>query len=251
MKAFHLLLFVTALLLNTQVLMAQTEQAVALTITDPFIEMHTGPGSAYPIFYVVDRGSKIVILKRKTSWYKIQAENGETGWASKLQMQQTLLPSGQTLKFAEQDQNAFVQRQWEIGASTGELEKAQTLSIYAGYAFTRNISSEFTLGHSVGNVSSSDLYKVNLLMQPFPEWNYSPFFTLGVGSIQVKANATLIDPADKNNTVSQIGLGFKTYLTRRFILRFEVNEYLIFSANNDEDKNEDVSEWKIGFAIFF
>ena len=88
-------------------------------------------------------------------------------------------------------------------------------------------------------------------MQPFPEWNYSPFFTLGVGSIQVKSNATLIDPADKNNTVSQIGLGFKKYLTRRFILRFEVNEYLIFSANNDEDKNEDVSEWKIGFAIFF
>jgi len=251
LKAFYLLLSVIVLLFKTQAAIAQTEQPVPLTITDPFIELHTGPGSAYPVFYVVDRGSKIVVLKRKTSWYKIQAENGKAGWASKLQMQQTLLPSGQTLKFVEQDQNAFVQRQWEVGASTGELEKAQTLSIYAGYAFTRNISSEFTLGHSVGNVSSSDLYKVNLLMQPFPEWNYSPFFTLGLGSIQVKPNATLIEPADKNNAVSQIGIGFKTYLTRRFILRVEFNEYVIFSANNDKDENEDISEWKVGFAIFF
>jgi hypothetical protein len=88
-------------------------------------------------------------------------------------------------------------------------------------------------------------------MQPFPEWSYSPFFTLGLGSIQVKPNATLIDPADKNNAVSQIGFGIKTYLSRRFILRFELNEYVIFSANNDKDENEDITEWKIGFAIFF
>ena len=251
MKAIHLLLFVFVLMFTAQAAVAQTRQAVPLTIADPFIELHTGPGAGYPIFYVLDRGSKVFVLKRKTSWYKIHSESGKTGWASKLQMQQTLLPAGQQLKFAEEGQDDFIQRQWEIGASTGELEKAQTLSIYAGYALTKNISSEFTLGHSVGNVSSSNLYKLNLLMQPFPEWSYSPFFTLGLGSIQVKPNATLIDPADKNNAVSQIGFGIKTYLSRRFILRFELNEYVIFSANNDKDENEDITEWKIGFAIFF
>ncbi len=88
-------------------------------------------------------------------------------------------------------------------------------------------------------------------MQPFPQWKYSPFFTLGIGSIQVKPNATLIEPADKSNQLGQIGLGFKTYLSRRFILRFEANDYVIFSASNDNDKNEDLSEWKLGFAIFF
>jgi len=88
-------------------------------------------------------------------------------------------------------------------------------------------------------------------MQPFPEWSYSPYFTLGLGTIDVNPNATLIDPEDKNNEFAQMGFGIRKYLSRRFMLRFELNEYVIFSASNDKDENEDISEWKLGFAIFF
>ncbi len=250
LKISQLILLVVALV-NPLLAQAQTDNPVPLLVADPFLEMHTGPGAGYPVFYVVDRGQKIIVLKRKTRWYKIRTESGKTGWSSRQKMLKTLLPSGQQLRFSEDDQQAFVKRVWEIGATTGELEKASTLSVYGAYSFTPNLSSEFTLGHSTGNVSSSQLYKMNLLMQPFPEWDYSPFFTLGAGVIQVKPNATLVDPADKNNSLSQIGFGFKTYLSRRFVLRFEMNEYVIFSASNEKDKNEDISEWKIGFAVFF
>ena len=232
-------------------LLAQSVEEVELTIADPYIEIHTGPGAGYPIFHVVDRGQKIVMLKRKTSWYKIRAENGKEGWASREQMQKTLLPGGLALQFKEEDRETFLKRRWEWGVTSGELENAPVLSLYTGYALTENLSAELTLAQSIGNVSSSNLYKLNLLMQPFPEWQYSPFFTLGAGAIQVKPNATLIDPVDKNNAISQVGLGFKTYLSRRFILRVEYNEYVIFSANNDKDENEDIGEWKIGFAVFF
>jgi len=247
----------------------QAEDEVVLTIADPFIEMHTGPASSYPIFHVLDRGQKIIILKRKTSWYKVrlqpektipetamdeQAVNEDdvkTGWVSEQQMQQTLLPSGQRLQFDEENQDDFIERKWELGVTTGQLANAPVLSVYGGYLFTENLSAELTLAHSVASVSSSDMIKLNLLMQPFPDWDFSPFVTLGAGSIQVKPNATLIDPADKKNSMSQIGIGLKTYLSRQFILRLEYNQYVIFSANNDKDENEDLSEWKIGFAIFF
>jgi len=230
---------------------ASSEEEIPLTIADPYIEMHTGPGSGYPIFHVVDRGQKIIILKRKTNWYKIQAENGKQGWATREQMQLTLLPDGQQLKFAELDQDAFEQRRWELGVTGGELKNAPITSLYGAYGFTENFSTEFTLGHSVGNVSSSLLYKFNLLMQPFPAWSYSPYFTLGLGMIDVKPSATLIEPANKTNEFSQVGIGIRKYLSRRFMLRFELNEYIIFSASNDKDENEDISEWKLGFAIFF
>lgn len=224
---------------------------VELVIADPYIEMHTGPGSAYPIFHVVDRGERIKILRSKTDWYRIRADNGKEGWASRRQMQRTLLPDGNSLVFSATDQSDFIDRQWELGVTTGELKHAPIMSVYGGYAFNNNLSTELTLGQSIGNVSSSVLVKLNLLMQPFPEWNYSPFFTLGVGHINVKPSATLIDPQDRSNEMGQIGFGFRKFLSRRFILRFEANEYVIFSANNDEDNNEEISEWKLGFAIFF
>jgi len=230
---------------------AASDAALQLTIADPFIEFHTGPGSRYPIFYVVDRGQKIQLLERKTQWFKVRAKNGKTGWASKQQMQKTLLPSGEVLSFREENRKAFVQRSWELGAMSGEIKNAPLLSIYGAYAFTENLSIELDLEHAVGTVSSSNLVKLQLLMQPFPEWKYSPFFSMAAGAIQVKPNATLINPADKNNALSQIGLGFKTWLSRRFLLRAQVNQMVIFSANNDKDKNEDLTEWKIGFAIFF
>lgn len=230
---------------------ADAEGEIPLTIADPYIEMHTGPGSGYPIFHVVDRGQKIIVIKRKTDWYKIRASNGKEGWATRQQMQQTLLPDGEQLKFARLGKDEFIVRRWELGVTGGELADAPVTSLYGGYNFTQNFSTEFTLAHSVGNVSSSFLYKLNLLMQPFPEWSYSPYFTLGLGTIDVNPNATLIEPENKSNEFSQLGFGIRKYLSRRFMFRFEVNEYLIFSASNDKDQNEDASEWKLGFAIFF
>ncbi len=135
--------------------------------------------------------------------------------------------------------------------TSGEFKQAPVISVYGAYAFTQNLSTEFTLAQAIGNVSSSNLYKLNVLMQPFPEWEYSPFFTLGLANIQVKPNATLINPQDRNNQVSQVGIGFKKHISRRFVFRLEWNDYIIFSASNDQDENEDISEWKLGFAIFF
>ncbi len=230
---------------------AQAGEVISLTIADPFIELHTGPGSGYPIYHVIDRGEKVLVLKQKTSWFRIRAQNGKEGWASKQQMQQTLLPDGQPLQFTSLDLETFINRQWEVGVTTGQFEKAPLLSIYGGYNFSENLSTELTLGHSVGNVSSSTLLKLNLLMQPYPEWSYSPFVTLGMGTIKVKPKSTLINPADRTNQMSQLGFGFRKWLSRRFLFRFELNEYIIFSASNDSDQNEEISEWKLGFAIFF
>ena len=71
---------------------AEEQPAAQVTIADPFVELHTGAGTGYPIFHIVERGSLISILKQRTNWIKIRAANGEVGWVSRDQMQQTLLP---------------------------------------------------------------------------------------------------------------------------------------------------------------
>lgn len=222
-----------------------------LIISDPFIEIHTGPSNAYPITHVIDRGESIFVLKKKTNWYKIKSTKGKKGWVNQQQLTQTLLPGGQNVTFTQLQHEDFAKRNYELGLTSGRFEGAPIFSVYGAYVFNKKLSAEFTLGQSTGNVSSTTLYKANMLMQPFSEWEYTPFFTVGLGQISVNPSATLIDPQDKNNTMGQIGFGVRTHISNRFILRLELNDYIIFSASNDADSNEGIKEWKIGFAIFF
>jgi len=138
-----------------------------------------------------------------------------------------------------------------LGVMGGEFGNAPVISIFGGYSFTKNLSTELSLSQSVGSVSSSTLLKANLLMQPFPEWSYSPYFTLGVGGIRVKPSSTLISSNPRDSSVAQVGIGIQHYLNRRFIFRLDYSQYIVFSASNTRDKNEEINEWKAGFAVFF
>ena len=220
-------------------------------IADPFIELHTGPGSGYPIYYVVDRGTEVKVLRRKTDWYRIETDDGKSGWASREQMKQTLTPSGEQFRVIEYDQGDFTQRQWVLGVTGGEFEAAPVFTVFTAHSFTENLAAEIHFGQSVGSLSSSTFVKTNLIMQPLPELTYSPYLTLGLGKIKVDSSATLIAQADEENNFSQVGLGIQRFVSRNFLFRFEANEYVIFSSDAIRSDNEVVNEWKFGFAVFF
>ena len=43
-----------------------------VTVDDPYLEMHTGPGVGYPVFNVVDRGEIVEIVMRRTDWFLVR-----------------------------------------------------------------------------------------------------------------------------------------------------------------------------------
>jgi hypothetical protein len=227
------------------------EVGYRVTIAEPFIELHTGPAADYPIYHVIDRGTEVRIIRRKTDWFKIQTEDGKTGWASRDQIRQTLLPSGEQFKAVESDQDDFTGRRWVMGVTGGEFDSTPVVTVFAGYSFTENLGAELHFGQSTGTRSNAKFIKANLLMQPLPDWRYSPYMTLGVGRIEVDPSSTLISQNDDTNTFAQYGLGIQAYVSRSFLARFEVNEYVIFSSTATRDDNEVVNEWKFGFAVFF
>jgi hypothetical protein len=227
------------------------EGGYRVTIAEPFIELHTGPAAGYPIFYVIDRGTEVRIFRQKTNWFKIETGNGKSGWASWEQIQQTLLPSGEQFKTVESDQDDFTGRRWVMGVTGGELDSTPVFSIFAGYSFTENLGTELHIGQSTGTRSNARFIKANLVMQPMPDWRYSPYLTLGVGRIEVDPSSTLISQNDDTNTFAQYGLGIQAYVSRSFLVRVEANEYVIFSSTATHDDNEVINEWKFGFAVFF
>src|SRR5882757_5993041 len=68
---------------------------VEVIITDPFIEMHSGPGRGYPVVYVVGRDDSVTVLFSRTEWYKVRASRGQEGWVRRADLARTLLASGE------------------------------------------------------------------------------------------------------------------------------------------------------------
>lgn len=222
-----------------------------VTIVEPFIELRTGPASGYPIFHVIDRGTEVRIVVKRTDWFRIETDDGLTGWASRDQMRQTLTPSGEQFPLVDRGLEDFTERKWVVGFTGGEFEDSPVFTFFGSYLFTENLAAELHYGEATGDKSSSTFYKVNAIMQPMPDLKYSPYLTLGVGTIDVDPNATFISPDTDSDTFAQFGIGLQRYISRSFLFRVELNEYVIFSASTTSDDNEEVEEWKFGFAVFF
>jgi len=216
-------------------------------VTEPYLEMHTGPGWGYPVFHIAKQHDYIEIIKRRTDWFKVRTHKGKVGWAPQSSMEsRTAKNNGE--EFQWMTRRNSLTRRWEAGLLGGRFDGASVMNIYGNYAFTPNISSEIGLSQILGTFSSSMMLNANILNQPFPDWRVSPFFTLGAGGIQTNPRTTLIQSENRNSILAHYGIGIRTYITRRFIFRAEYKNYVIFSSDTD---NEDIDEWKAGFAFFF
>jgi uncharacterized protein YgiM (DUF1202 family) len=217
-------------------------------VAEPFIELHTGPARGFPVFYIVERGEQVVVIKRKTDWFKVRTGKGKVGWVARAQMEKTLDIHGQTTQVAEAGLGDFSQRRWEVGLMGGDFNNTPIMTLFGSFAFNKNLLAEMSYSQVLGEFSSSEIFNVNLISQPFPQWRFSPYFSLGLGHINTEPKATLVKVQDSSDTLAHVAGGMRIYLTRRFILRIEYKDYVAFSS---DDNNEEFEEWQAGFAFFF
>jgi len=240
------------LLVLSQAFFAELAHAKAdyrtVSVADPYLELRTGPGIGYPKFYVVDRGETVDILKRRTDWFLVLAPNGKKGWVSREQLELTLGRDGQKVEFAAVEQSDFTNARWEAGVLAGDFGGANIISLYGSFSLNPHLSVEAWGSQILGNFSNGWLGSINLVHETWPDWRISPFFTLGTGVIHTEPKSTIVQGEDRTDQVAHVGAGLRIYGTRRFILRAEYKSYVVFTSRDD---NEEVQEWKVGFAFFF
>jgi len=219
-----------------------------VSVADPYLELHTGPGVGFPVFHVIDRGETVEILMRRTDWFRVRGSDGTEGWVDRAQMERTLQPSGSNIEFAQASQQDFTDARWELGILTGDFGGANIISLYGGYSLNPNISIEAWGSQILGNFSNGWMGSVNVVHETWPEWRISPFFTLGAGIIHTEPKSTIVLSEDRTDQIANAGVGLRAYVTRRLILRAEYKSYVVFTSRDD---NEEVEEWKVGFAFFF
>jgi hypothetical protein len=217
-------------------------------VTAPYIELHTGPGRGYPVSHVVSREGAVDVLKRRTDWFKVRDERGVEGWVAQSEMLSTILADGSPFTFNVGDRSGFTSHKGELGVFLGDYSGATLISTYGSYSFNPSLAAELSVGQFLGNASNGIVADLGLTHVFLPEWRISPFAMLGTGLVHISPKATLIEPPDRTDQTAYVGGGVRFYLTRRFFLRGEYKSHKVFTSRNS---NEDVDEWKLGFAFFF
>jgi uncharacterized protein YgiM (DUF1202 family) len=226
----------------------QEPQVLVLKVAEPFVNLRSGPASAYPVFHVSERGEKLTILSRKTDWIKVKDSSDIIAWVSVSDVQKMHNLSDSKVILDEPKFDDYTTHPWEAGLLAGNFDKSAVNSAYVGYWMTENLSLEFWASQVLGEASESKLLSINLVHQVFPTWRFSPFFTLGAGKIFIKPKVTLSNESSRNEDTLNVGVGLRYYLSNRYFLRFEVKDYKIFT---NRETNEEASEWKLGLSVFF
>ncbi|MEM7217693.1 MAG: SH3 domain-containing protein [Pseudomonadota bacterium] len=228
----------------------EREQPTVIVV-EQFIEMHTGPGRGYPVFYVAAEGERLVLLKRRTDWFKVRLNRGDyiekEGWIRSAAIDGTIDERGEPVEFYSAGIGDFATRRFELGFGGGAFDGARTLEGYAAWAMTPNISLRLNATQILGSFSEGIMGTANVVMVPFPQWRVSPFFSIGTGIIHTEPQTTVVQAEDRTDEIASAGLGANIYLTRRFVLNLEYRRHTLFTSRDD---NEEVDQWKAGFSFF-
>lgn len=217
-------------------------------VVDPYLELHTGPGRGYPITTIAERGESVEILKRHTDWFKVRNARGQEGWVARAQMERTLTEAGVKTTFRDVLVEDYLRRRLEFGFGLGRFESDPLLTAHVGYRLHDNFLVELTLSQVPGDFSSTTLFYASIVSQPFPDADWSPFFSLGYGKFDNKPKATLVSANETHADLATAGIGVRYYLTRRFVARLEFRQDV---ALTDFNRTDAFKEWSVGISAFF
>ena len=223
-----------------------------VVVSDPYIEMHTGPGRGYPVFYVAGQGDRITLLKRKTDWFKVRLARGSfdtrEGWVHVDQLQHTLDLEGNPLVVPRTGIDAFANRRWEFGLGGGNIDGAATINGYLAFNLVPHVGVQGEVAQILGQYSDGYMGSLSVYVRPFPGARFSPFFNIGTGYIVIRPQTTIVQARDLDDEIVHAGVGADVYISRKFLLRLEYRRHTVLTSRDD---NEELNQWKAGFSIFF
>ncbi|MBV8804610.1 MAG: SH3 domain-containing protein [Sinobacteraceae bacterium] len=240
-------LLMSLVLLSTPAISSAREH-LKVYITAPYLELRSGPGRGYPVFNVAERDESVEVLFRRTDWFKVRTERGVEGWAAQRDMLRTVLADGTPFKFDLGDRTGFTSHHFEMGIFAGSYGGSTLVSTYASYSLNSQLAVELAAGQFLGKYTNGVTGDLGLTHVLLPEKRLSPFLMLGTGLVHVTPKVTLVLPSERTDQTAYVGGGLRYYLTRRFFVRAEYKSHVVFTHRN---ANQEVDEWKLGFAFFF
>ncbi|HEY4066277.1 MAG TPA: hypothetical protein VGM74_05220, partial [Burkholderiaceae bacterium] len=219
-----------------------------LQITEPYLELHTGPGRGYPVFFVAGRDEWITIELRHTDWYKVRTEGGKVGWVNRGQLESTLTAAGSRKSFRDILLDDYLTRRVQLGAAWGHFKSEPMLKLFTSYRLSETLSVEGTIGQVQGAFSGTDFWHINLVSEPWSDQRLSPFFGIGFGKFKNFPNQSLVGAQTTDAKLADGIVGVRYHLTDRFVLQAD---YALYTAFVADTHSAEYRAFTLGISFFF
>ena len=219
-----------------------------LTVADPYLELRTGPGRGYPIFFVVARDESIEVELRHTDWFKVRTAGGKEGWVQREQLERTLTAAGGSKTFRDVMLDDYLRRRVELGMAWGEFKNEPVLKLWTSYKLSRSLNIEGTIGQVQGVFSGTNFWHLNLNAEPWSDKRISPFFGVGVGKFKNIPNASLVGAETTNAKLANASVGLRYHISERFVARIDYTLYTAFLSDNQTGEYRAATA---GISFFF
>ena len=219
-----------------------------LQITEAYIELRTGPGRGFPVFFVAGRDEWIAIELRRTDWYKVRTDGGKIGWVSRQQLESTLTAGGVRKSFRDILLDDYLTRRVQLGVAWGRFKSEPMLKLWSSYRLSETLSVEGTLGQVQGVFSGTDFWHLNLLAEPWSDRRFSPFAGIGFGKFKNFPNQSLIGAQTTDAKLANGVIGVRYHLSDRFVLRADYSLYTAFVADTH---SAEYRAFTLGVSFFF
>ncbi len=227
---------------------ALQESGERLQITDPYIELHTGPGRGFPVFFVAPRDQWIGIEMRHTDWYKVRTEDNKVGWVQRQQLLSTLTAFGDKKTFRDIVLDDYLNRRIQLGAAWGQFKSEPMLKIWTSYRLSETLSLEGTVGQVQGVFSGTNFWHLNVLAEPWSDRRMSPYFGVGLGKFKNFPNQSLVGATTTDAKLANVSIGVRYYLNERFVVRTDYSLYTAFVADT---RTLEYRAFTAGLSFFF
>lgn len=238
--------FVTAVVLYLASFFASAA-AISVKVTADFINLHSGPGSGYPITQVVLKGEQLVLKQQRTAWIKVDFKQ-QSLWMARQDLSKVVSLNAEYFASSDDKSAALMGRHWQLGLMFGDFNGSSYYQLHTQYAFTSYVQAELALGQAQGEQANNQIAELSVLLSPFPQWRISPYFGIGAGIIRINPRTILVQSTEQTNSLASAELGVRYYLTRQFILKAGYRHSVIMT---DSDDNKETDTWKLGFSVFF
>jgi hypothetical protein len=218
----------------------ENPKAERVTVTDPYIEIRTGPGPRLPD--LLRRRARRADRHRAAPHRLVPRPHrgGKVGWVHRGQLETTLTAAGQQKSFRDVLVDDYLSRKLQIGFGYGQFKSEPMLKVWGSYRLSETLSIEATLGQVQGVFSGTDFWHVNLLAEPWSDQRPVAVLRHRRRALRNFPNLSLVDAETTSANLANAGVGVRYYLTDRFVLRADYSLYTVFV---NDAKTKEYGAW--------